>query len=165
MTDERQGDGLWEAVQRLPGHAGIIFRHHATPEPIRSALFDRLARLARQRQLILLVAGDNARLRGQGRHHRHNGPPRFGTASAHDVMELRTAERSGAAAILISPIFPTRSHPGKKPLGLMRLARLCRATAKPVIALGGMTKHRARQTARIGAYGWAAIDAWGSDKP
>ncbi|SDC34214.1 thiamine-phosphate pyrophosphorylase [Sphingomonas sp. YR710] len=164
MTDERQGEGLWASLPRLPKGAGIIFRHHATCEPERSVLFVRLRAQARRRGLMLLVAGIDTRLRADGTHHRRSGPPRFGTASAHDIKELRAAERSGAAAILISPIFPTRSHPGKAPLGLMRLARLCRATAKPVIALGGMTKHRARQTARIGAYGWAAIDAWGSDK-
>lgn len=160
MTDERQGEGLWAAVKRLPRHAGMIFRHHATAEPDRSAMFDRLARLARQRRLTLLVAGNDPRLRADGTHHRRPGPPRFGTAAAHDIGELRAAERSGATAILVSPLFPTRSHPGAPALGLMRFARLCRATRKPVIALGGMNTHRGRQAVRIGAYGWAAIDAW-----
>lgn len=164
MTDERQGDDLWAAVRRLPKGAGVIFRHHATPEPERSAIFAALRLLTRTRGLALLVAGDNPRLRADGTHHRRPGPPRFGTAPAHDVRELRAAERSGAAAILISPIFPTRSHPGKPALGLMRLARLCQATDRPVIALGGMTARRGRQTARIGVYGWAAIDAWGTNK-
>lgn len=161
MTDERQSEGLWDAVMRLPRGAGIIFRHHATPAPERRQLVRRLKRIAGKRGLILLAAGDEIGIRTDGAHHRRAGAPRFGTAPAHDLSEIRAAERSGAAAILVSPLFPTRSHPGAAALGILRFAALVRATRLPVIALGGMDRTRAKKARRVGAYGWAAIDAWG----
>ncbi|TZG26363.1 thiamine phosphate synthase [Sphingomonas montanisoli] len=163
MTDERQGDALFAAVAHMPRGAGVIFRHHATPMAERRILFDRLHALCRRRGVMLLLAGDDAnarRWRADGSHHRHAGPPRIGTAPAHDLRELRAAERSGAALILISPVHATRSHPGAPALGQMRFAALMRATRTPVLALGGMDAKRGRIAIRLGAYGWAAIDAW-----
>jgi thiamine-phosphate pyrophosphorylase len=163
MTDERQGAGVTDAVAQLPRGAGVIFRHHATAEAERRALFERVRRLCRKRGLTLVLANDERQARhwrADGAHHREPGPPRIGTASAHDIKEIRAAERSGAALILLSPVYPTRSHPGAKALGSMRFAALLRSTQTPVIALGGMDRWRARQTAALGAYGWAAIDAW-----
>ncbi len=163
MTDERQAEGLWRAVRRLPPGAGIVFRHKATPEPARRALFARLRRIARQRGLILLLAADDTtalRWGADGSHHRAAGPPRFGTAPAHNIAELRAAERSGACAIFLSPLHPTRSHPGVPALGRLRFAALARATRLPVIALGGMDGKRGAMAMQVGAYGWAAIDAW-----
>ena len=159
MTDERQGDQLFAAVARLPRGAGVIFRHHATPPATRRALFDRLRAMCRQRGLTLLLAGDEP-WRADGTHHRRPGPPRIGTAPAHDLRELRAAERSVAALILISPVYPTRSHPGAPALVPMRFAAIARATRLPVLALGGMDPKRGRQAMQLGAYGWAAIDAW-----
>jgi len=163
MTDERQGDALWASLRRLPPGSGIVFRHKATAASERRALFDRVARIARQRDLVLLLAGDDrtARLwRADGSHHRIAGPPRQGTAPAHDVREIRAAERSGAMAILLSPLHPTRSHPGAPALGRMRFAALVRATRLPVIALGGVDGRRGVHAMAVGAHGWAAIDAW-----
>ena len=35
MTDERMGDRLWTAIDRLPiKHSGIVFRHYATPPEV-----------------------------------------------------------------------------------------------------------------------------------
>ena len=164
MTDERQGDDLWNAVRRLPRGTGIIFRHHATPLSQRRQLFARLRKIARRRGLMLFAAGEDGALRGDGSHHRWPGPPRIGTAPAHDIGEIRAAERSGAIAILLSPVFPTRSHPGAPALGPMRFAALIRTTRLPVIALGGMDRHRAIRTNGVGAYGWAAIDAWTTER-
>jgi thiamine-phosphate pyrophosphorylase len=160
MTDERQGDDLWQAAERLPRGAGIIFRHHASPPEKRGMLFGRLTKIARKRGLILLIGGDPQGLQADGHHHRRPGPPRFGTAAVHDLKQIRAAERSGAAAIMLSPVFATRSHPGATALGIWRFAALGRATRLPVIALGGVDARRFRRLRGIGAYGWAAIDAW-----
>jgi len=160
MTDERQGDDLWNAVERLPRGAGIVFRHHTSSPEQRRRLFSRLSKIADRRGLVLLVAGDPQGLRADGHHHRRPGPPRFGTAAAHDVRQIRAAERSGATAIMLSPLFATRSHPGARALGLLRFAALSRATRLPVIALGGVDARRFERLRQIGTYGWAAIDAW-----
>lgn len=163
MTDERQSEALWASLHRLPPGSGVIFRHKATAPSQRRALFDRVARIARRRDLVLLLADDAATAqswRADGSHHRHAGPPRFGTAPAHSLREIRAAERSGAMAILLSPLHPTRSHPGAPALGRLRFAALVRATRLPVIALGGVDAKRGAMAMQVGAYGWAAIDGW-----
>ena len=57
MTDERLGESLWQAIDNLPRGAGIVFRHYATERKARRALFRRVAKIARQRGLVLLRAG------------------------------------------------------------------------------------------------------------
>ena len=42
MTDERLGDGLLDAVARLPEGTGVVFRHYSLAESARRALFDRV---------------------------------------------------------------------------------------------------------------------------
>jgi len=161
MTDERMGDALWVALARLPRGSGVIFRHYATRD--RRALFARVGTIARKRRLVLLLAGTPRQAvawRADGAHgrspHCRASRPLLRTAPAHDARELAATR---AHAILLSPVFTTRSHAGARPLGPLRFAMLARRAAQPVIALGGMDARRFRQVARMGAYGWAAIDA------
>jgi thiamine-phosphate pyrophosphorylase len=142
MTDERQGELLWEALERLPKGSGVVFRHYSLAPSERRELFERVRRVARRRRLLLLPGG------------RGNGP----TASAHNLRELKTAERSGAALVFLSPAFATRSHPGTRPLGPVRFGLIARQARVPVIALGGVDARKARRLPHI--YGWAGIDAW-----
>ncbi|MET0375400.1 MAG: thiamine phosphate synthase [Rhizorhabdus sp.] len=163
MTDERQGDALWAAIHRLPPGSGIVFRHKVTPKAERQRLFDRVRKIATARGLVLMLAAKDRKARrwgADGAHHRHPHPPRYGTAAAHNLREIRAAERSGAAAIFLSPLHATRSHADAPLLGRMRFAALTRATRLPVIALGGVDRMRGHMAMRVGAHGWAAIDAW-----
>jgi thiamine-phosphate pyrophosphorylase len=163
MTDERQSDALWEALERLPRGGGVIFRHRATPTAERRALFERVRAIARRRRLVLVLAGtarEAAAWRADGVHGRAPGKaarPLVRTAPAHDRRQLIEAERE-ADLVLLSPVYPTRSHPGARALGSTGLAALMRGAKRPVVALGGITARRAR--ALRGIYGWAAIDAW-----
>ena len=158
MTDERQGETLWAALERLPVGAGVVFRHYGLERGERRRLFERVRRVARRRRLFLVAA---AGLRGDGV---HNGRGRgFRTASAHDLRELKSAERAGAALIFLSPAFETRSHPGRKALGPVRFGLISRQARVPVVALGGMDARRARRLPN--AYGWAGIDAWSRSRP
>ena len=159
MTDERQGEGLWSALERLPRGAGIVFRHYSLAAADRRALWERVRRIAARRGLLAVAAGPPL----PGARGTHN---RFGrglrTASAHNLRELRAAERAGAHLVFLSPVFATRSHPGRRALGPRRFALLAHQARVPVIALGGMDAQKAR--ALGGAYGWAAIDAWTGDR-
>ena len=161
MTDERMGAGLWDALARLPRGSGVIFRHYRTAD--RRALFERVRKLARRRGLVLLLAGSPraaAAWRADGVHgrspHRRVPRPMVRTAPAHDAREVA---RAWADAVLVSPVFPTRSHPGAGALGVMRFAALARRASIPVVALGGVDAQRFRRLAQLGAYGWAGIDA------
>lgn len=157
VTDERQGEALWAAIDRLPTGAGILFRHYSLSRSGRRALFEEVKRVARRRRLLVVVAGEPLS-GGDGAHNRRAAGIR--TASAHNLRELRAAERAGADLVFLSPVFATRSHPGRKPLGSRRFALIAHQAHVPVIALGGMDAARFRKLG--GAYGWAGIDAWAS---
>lgn len=156
MTDERQGEALWSALERLPKGGGVVFRHYSLARPERRALFERVRHVARRRGLILIAAGDLPLPGARGVHKRRGAGLR--SASAHNLRELRAAERAGADLVFLSPVFATRSHPGAAPLGPRRFALIAHQARVPVIALGGMNEERFR--ALGGAYGWAGIDAW-----
>lgn len=152
------------AIARLPRGAGIIFRHYGLPPTERRGLFDRVRRRARHKAVVLLLAGSArqaARWGADGWHGRRGGRrvwPMLQSAPVHSMRELRAAQRDGADLLFLSPLFPTRSHPGAIPLGRVRFGMIARRAHVPVIALGGMTSRRAGLARRLGAYGWAAID-------
>lgn len=161
LTDERVGAALWHALERLPRGSGVIFRHYATPG--RRALFEVVRGIARRRGLVLVLAGAPklaAAWRADGAHsrspHIRTTRPLLRTAPAHDGRELRAAR---AHAVLLSPVFATRSHPGARALGPLRFAALARRAPVSVIALGGVNAQRHRRLMQLGAYGWAGIDA------
>jgi thiamine-phosphate pyrophosphorylase len=161
MTDERMGDGLWAAIEALPRGAGIVFRHHATERAARRALFERVARIARRNGLVLVRAG--AGHPGRGEAGAHGNARRFypGLRSwpAHARAEAIAAKRAGADIVFISPIYPTRSHPGARALGPLQAAAIPRGLGMKAIALGGMDARRFARLRGMGFHGWAAIDA------
>lgn len=169
MTDERQGEALWAAIRNLPPGAGIVFRHYSLPERDRRKLFLAFKERALKRRLTLILAGtaeQAAAYGADGFHGRRQARVRPGlihTAAAHNVRELREAEQAGADLVFLSPVFETRSHPGKKSLGPLRFMLLARQARVKVIALGGMDARRARRLGG-GIYGWAGIDAWARQK-
>lgn len=158
LTDERLGDRLWPALDRLPRGGIVVFRHYSLPPAERRALFGAVRRVARARGLRLVVAG--AGLRGASGVHGRDPRRRRGlrTWPAHDAGEVIAGRRAGADLILISPVFPTRSHPGARVLGPLRAMALARLAPGRAVALGGMDAKRFRRLR--GFVGWAAIDAW-----
>jgi len=169
VTDERQGDRLWGALRRLPEGSGVIVRHYRLSEPERRRLFERIRGIARSRKLILFLSASPEKTRRSGADGVYSGadsdaPKAMPWAAAvHDLAEIRRAERGGAALLLLSPLFPTRSHPGSATLGLARFRKLIRATRLPVVALGGVQMRHEALLRKIGAYGWAGIDAFTPD--
>lgn len=165
MTDERQGDALWAALKRLPEGSGVVFRHYSLSYGERRRLFGRVLKVARRRRLLLLLAGPARQAAAWGADGSHGRGPAQGlrSAPAHDLAELRTAERNGAAFAFLSPAFATRSHPEKAVLGPVRLGLIACRARLPVIALGGMDAGKARRLRGLRLHGWAAIDAWSRD--
>ncbi|MFZ2996518.1 thiamine phosphate synthase [Sphingobium sp.] len=166
MTDERVSDAaMLAAVGQLPkGCAGIIFRHYSIQPKARRALFDAVRAIAQRRRLTLLLAG-KARTAMAWQADGWHGPTgrkatgrMFHSAAAHDAKEIQAARRHHADLILLSPLFPTRSHPGAAHLGRVRFAALARQARMPVMALGGVNHSHRHMLPGIGADGWAAID-------
>ncbi|HEX7930190.1 MAG TPA: thiamine phosphate synthase [Sphingomicrobium sp.] len=165
MTDERIGERLWEAIDHLPiKHAGIVFRHYKLPPDDRAQLARRIADICERRGLALAIAADANLARTLGADLVHNPPePPVDlpfSRSVHSLAEAEAAKADGAALVLVSPIFTTRSHPDRKPLGLALARRIARTAGVPAIALGGMTERKFSRVEREGFYGWAGIDAW-----
>lgn len=159
MTDERMGDALWTALERLPRGGGVVFRHYGLPLAERRALFARVAKIARRRGLLLVRAGPQRLGRHEAGVHGQRGAGLV-TCSAHSRREAVAAIRKGADMLFVSPVFATRSHPGAPALGPIRLGRMIRGLGVPVIALGGVNPARASRLHGFGIHGWAAIDAW-----
>ena len=167
MTDERIGDRLWEAVERLPaGNGGIIFRHYSLSAGERLRLGLELAAAARERQLILGVAGSRrfADVLGASIVHKPDGPTSLPLSlPVHDEAEAESARQQRASLIFISPVHATRSHPHSPALGFERAAELSRLAAQPAIALGGMNLDRFNRLAEAFPghfHGYAGIDCW-----
>jgi thiamine-phosphate pyrophosphorylase len=78
----------------------------------------------------------------------------------HDIRELRTALLARTPLVLLSPLYPTSSHPDWRPLPPMRAAALARLAGRGLIALGGMDETRFRRVRLLGFVGWAGISAW-----
>lgn len=103
--------------------------------------------------------------RARGGVHRPAGsraPARHGlvSAAAHSRREVAQAFARGADLVFLSPVFPTRSHPGQPALGPVRFGLIAQGAPGPVLALGGMNRHRARRLQALGAAGYGAIDGW-----
>jgi len=162
VTDERNDATLDDALHRLPRGSGLIYRHYHLPDAQRLARFHHLARIARARGMVVILA-DSALTAAEWGADGIYGSPRalcprrdmLRLATAHNLREIGEANLLGADAVLLSPAFATRSHPGAEALGPVRFRLLAAHSRIPVIALGGMDQRKAD---RLGWPFWAAID-------
>ena len=171
VTDRHRLRNPIAAAQRLPKGAAVLLRDYDMPE--RAELARGLAKLCRRRGLRLFVAGDArlaAAVRADGIHYPEAvarrspcwrvGHARIVSVACHDAVSLRRAETRGADVCLLSPVFETASHPGARPLGPWRFAKLVRDIDLPVYALGGINRKTVRRLAGSGTCGVAAIGAF-----
>jgi thiamine-phosphate pyrophosphorylase len=163
ISDARNDAALEAALARLPRGSGFIYRHYHLPDPARYLRFRALRRIAKARGHVVILADSALTAREWGADGIYGSPrslaPRraglIHLATAHGAGELTLAARLGADAALLSPVFPTNTHPGGATLGPARFGLLAQAAPLPVIALGGMTASRARALVWPR---WAAID-------
>jgi thiamine-phosphate pyrophosphorylase len=162
LSDQRNDAQLEDALRRLPRGSGFVFRHYHLNPDARRERFEALAELCRAQGHLLILSSDQATARAWGADgiygnpaalEKHEGLLRL--ATAHDAHEMDLANRAGADAVFLSPVFPTRSHPDGPCLGKDEFLLLASRAQCPVIALGGMTAERA---AELGCGRWAAID-------
>ena len=80
------------------------------------------------------------------------------SVACHSLGEIAVARVARADLVLLSPIFPTETHPEEPTLGLDELAAGCReAGTMPVFALGGVNAESAEACLAAGAAGLAGI--------
>jgi len=126
---------LWETLRGLQRGSGVLVLVELSGADRR-----RLLVLARGRELTVPQEGDAERV--------------------HNVRELRRAMLRRAPLILLSPIYPTRSHPEWRPLPRMRAAALAHLGRRKLVALGGMDARKSARVRRLGFQGWAGISAF-----
>jgi len=157
------------AASRLPRGSAVVARGVAP------GILPDLARLCRARGLALLVAGDGrlALRLGAGLHLperaspgvlaflRARRPGALLSLAVHGRRGLARGRLLRADAALISPLFPTLSHPGAPALGPHGWAWLARHAGRPAVALGGV-----RGWGRVPpmAAGLAAIGWWAGQR-
>ena len=167
VSDARNDARLERVLARLPRNSGLIFRHYHLAPDERRRRIKQLALIAGRCGHTVVLSGPVRLARSWGAAGAY-GPPailaRGGAAlrlvTAHSLREIAQARRVRADAIVLAPVFPTASHPGREPRGALRFRLLAVRSGVPVLALGGMTARRARS---LGGAKWAAIDGL-SDK-
>lgn len=83
------------------------------------------------------------------------------SASCHNAEELRRAEALGCDFALLSPVLPTKSHPGAPHLGWGNFAAIATGSSIPVYALGGLKQEDMQTSWQHGAHGIALLrQAW-----
>jgi thiamine-phosphate pyrophosphorylase len=161
LTDERLGTDLDHAMARAAAAgAGILVRHHGSSAAERRGIAKKAVALGS----FVAVARDVALAKSVGAMFVHNPDGEClelpFSLSVHDAAEASRAAACGAALAFVSPVYPTRSHPGAPTLGevgAIALADLCEC---PAIALGGMDRRRGAALMTRGFAGWAGIDCW-----
>ena len=167
LTDDlRLPDPLVSARDLPPGSLVIV---RARDSARRAALAAQLYSIARARGLILLIADDPdlaARIGAHGVHlserrakEAGHWRARFGhwfvTAAAHSLRAVLNA--AAADAVLLSPVFATKSHAEALPLTPARARLMARQVRTPLFALGGVIANNAALLP--GFAGLAAIGA------
>jgi thiamine-phosphate pyrophosphorylase len=86
------------------------------------------------------------------------GQDRWVGVSTHNFEQLAAADRTSADYIAFGPIFPTSTKKNPDPVVGTELLRQARKlTAKPLVAIGGITLERAAEVYRAGADSLAVI--------
>ena len=163
LSDARNDAVLDDALLRLPRGSGFVYRHYHLGDHERWTRFRELRRLCHAQDHFLILADSALTAREWGADGIYGAPralyPTSGElitiATAHDLREIGEANRMRADAVMLSPAFPTRTHPGAPSLGPLRFRLLAAHAQLPVIALGGMNQGAAD---RLRWPRWAAIE-------
>lgn len=170
LSDDDRLPDPGDALAHMPAGSLMIVRSRDAARRRQQALA--LLAFCRARGIALLIANDvrlaneigadgvhlsEASLKRCPRRPAFLRPDAIVTAAAHDDLAIRRAEVANLDAVLVSPVFPTKSHPGGRTLGPLRFAAMARRTSLPVLALGGIDARSARRLQGSGAAGVAGI--------
>jgi thiamine-phosphate pyrophosphorylase len=171
FTDPERTPDPERVAERLPAGAAVVFRAFGAPDA--AARGRRLREITRRRGLRLLVGADAAltleieadglhlpeRLAAEAPGLRTAHPDWLITLAAHDMAAALNGAAVGADALVVSPVFPSRSPSAGAPLGVEGLKRIVGAVETPVYALGGVRADTATLLLDTGIVGIAAVEA------
>lgn len=171
MSDDERLPDPCAAAECLPRGSMVVLR--ARDQTRRVALARALSPIVRRGGLFLLIADDTAlaaragadgvhfpeRRAGEIAYWRARHPEWLMTASAHSLTAVARAARFGADAVFLSPVFATKSHPGRAALGPLRLRAIAQCVPVAIYALGGIDAANAHRLEGARLAGIAAIGA------
>ncbi|WP_029910082.1 thiamine phosphate synthase [Caulobacter sp. UNC358MFTsu5.1] len=171
FTDPERTPDPEAVAERLPAESAVVFRAFGAPDAaMRGA---RLREITRRRGLTLLVGADAGlalaigadgvhlpeRLAAEAPGLRAAHPDWLITLAAHDAAAARSGAVQGVDALVVSPVFPSRSPSAGAPLGVEGLERIVQAVETPVYALGGVRADTVERLLDTGIVGIAAVEA------
>jgi thiamine-phosphate pyrophosphorylase len=170
FTDPARTPDPVAATLGLPRGAAVVYRAFGAPDALEKGRA--IAQAARRRGVIFMVGADVAlavALRADGIHWPERLAFRPGinrrlarrfllTGAAHRLPAILRARGARLAAVVVSPVFPSRSPSAGAPLGGRRLAVWTRAARIPVMALGGVNASTARRAGHAGAAALAGVE-------
>lgn len=171
FTDPERTPDPEAVAERLPTGAAVVFRAFGAADAV--ARGARLREITRRRGLTFLVGADAElaletradgvhlpeRMAAQAPDLRAAQPDWLITAAAHGEAAARAGAAAGVDALVVSPIFPSRSPSAGTPLGVEGLKRIVQAVETPVYALGGVRADTVERLLDAGIVGIAAVEA------
>ncbi|MBU0750889.1 MAG: Nudix family hydrolase [Gammaproteobacteria bacterium] len=148
----------------------VQLRESALPELAREGFAAQAVALCRRHgaralinndlQLARAVGADGVHLSAEQLLRCHQRPDLpLVAASCHDAAELARAATLGLDFIVLGPVMPTASHPGRAGVGWAAIAGMIENYPLPVFALGGLQPGDMESAWLAGAHGIAAIRA------
>ena len=172
LTDCTRPVAPAQLCRRLPRGSLVIVRHPDVAE--QKTLLQQILPIAHARGIKVSVAGNlpfavrfradglhlpERQLRQRGRFRLRALRQRFVISTAcHSLPALRQAAQAGVDLALLSPLFPTESHPGRRALGLFTFRQWAKSAGLPVYALGGITVRNLRLVLTLPVAGVAGVD-------
>lgn len=157
MTDRNRIAEPVRVIHKLPRNSMVIIRDYDIEN--REEYARNIAKECRKCNIPFLVAGDYnlARiLKANGIHlpeycgHksfqiRKKQPQWIITTAAHSEKTIRRLSHYPIDAATLSPVLPTDSHVGKKPLGILSFRKICNKHPVKIYALGGINHKNTQQ--------------------
>lgn len=170
ITDVEKVKNIFMTIENLPKDTLVIIRDYNHPE--REIYAEKIAAICKKRRLKFLVAGDlklAKKLKANGVHLREDmakdiriwrlkNSKQIITISAHSASAIQKIQNYNVDAILLSPVFPTSTHPCALSLGIKNFKNLSKQSKIPVYALGGVDKENVEKLEQCNIAGIAGID-------
>jgi thiamine-phosphate pyrophosphorylase len=175
LTDPARTPDPAATAARLPRGAVVVYRAFGAANALEQAR--QLRRVTARGGIKLLIGADwrlaaavgadgvhlPQKLMGAAIGLRRRRPRWLISAAAHDMAAITAGGRLGLDALLVSPVFLSRSPSAGRPLGAVRFAAMALTARSPVIALGGVNNANARRVGLSRAAGLAGIEGFGMD--
>ena len=172
MTDDKYTKSPLGVIQKLAPGSGVVFRHYGFVS--RFELGEAIRDVCKKKRLTFIVSNDYqlaVKLNSDGLHlpahalFGRQSPARLWrqrqknilTAASHSPAAISKCAQLSVDAALLSPVFPTQSHPNQISLGVLKFQALARKSLVPVYALGGRNDSSARHLINSSAVGLAGI--------